>query len=103
MGGRDQTGEDLLERNAEDRDPRSNAGTRRLPRPFSGIVKRARLRIEADRSERLVEKDRYTPGLAMDLATNHGWTTGRNDDSVSVDLSGEAASARDKLAKRLKG
>ncbi len=46
---------------------------------FSGAVSRARLRIEADRSERLVHKDKYTPGLPMDLASNHGWITGRGE------------------------
>lgn len=46
---------------------------------FSGAVSRARLRIEADRSERLVHKEKYTPGLPMDLASNHGWVTGRGE------------------------
>lgn len=46
---------------------------------FSDTVKRARLRIEADRSERLVEREKYTPGIAMDLASNHGWITDRGE------------------------
>ena len=45
---------------------------------FSDTVSRVRLLIEADRSERLVSKDKYTPGLPMDLASNHGWITSKN-------------------------
>lgn len=45
---------------------------------FSDTISRVRLLIEADRSERLVSKDKYTPGLPMDLASNHGWYTAKN-------------------------
>lgn len=41
--------------------------------PFSRTVKRARLRIEQNRSERLLDKDTFTPGLIFDLKNNHGW------------------------------
>jgi hypothetical protein len=46
---------------------------------FSLTVSRAKTMIEVDRSERLVLKDEYTPGLPMDLANNHGWVTGKNE------------------------
>lgn len=66
---------------------------------FSGIVSRARLRIEADRSERLVSKDQYTPGLPMDLASNHGWTTARTETDANVTIKDAARSLDDKLSK----
>lgn len=40
---------------------------------FSATVKNARLRIEEDRSERLLSKDTFTPGVIFDLKNNHGW------------------------------
>lgn len=40
---------------------------------FSLPVKRARLLIEQDRSERLLGKDTFTPGVIFDLKNNHGW------------------------------
>lgn len=40
---------------------------------FSATVKNARLRIEQDRSERLLGKDTFTPGVIFDLKNNHGW------------------------------
>ena len=40
---------------------------------FSLTVKRARLRMEADRHGKLVSKDTFTPGLIFDLKNNHGW------------------------------
>jgi hypothetical protein len=40
---------------------------------FSLPVKKARLRIEQDRSERLLGKDTFTPGVIFDLKNNHGW------------------------------
>lgn len=40
---------------------------------FSATVKNARLRIEEDRSERLLGKDTFTPGVIFDLKNNHGW------------------------------
>lgn len=40
---------------------------------FSLPVKRARLRIESDRSERLLGKDTFTAGVIFDLKNNHGW------------------------------
>lgn len=40
---------------------------------FSATVKRARLRIEEDRSQKLIERETFTPGLIFDLKNNHGW------------------------------
>lgn len=40
---------------------------------FSRTVKRARLRMEADRHSKLVSKETFTPGLIFDLKNNHGW------------------------------
>lgn len=50
---------------------------------FSATVKRARLRIEMDRSKRLLERDTFTPGLIFDLKNNHGWK-----DKHETELSG---------------
>lgn len=40
---------------------------------FSRTVKRARLRIEADRNERLLDRQDFTAGVIFDLKNNHGW------------------------------
>lgn len=40
---------------------------------FSLTVKRARLRMEADRHAKLIDKAAFTPGLIFDLKNNHGW------------------------------
>ena len=40
---------------------------------FSGTIKRARLRIECDRTERLVSSGTPTAGLIFDLVNNHGY------------------------------
>jgi len=40
---------------------------------FPLTVKRARLRMEADRHDRVISKDSFTPGLIFDLKNNHGW------------------------------
>lgn len=40
---------------------------------FSRTVKRARLRIEQDRHERLIDRDKFTAGVIFDLKNNHGW------------------------------
>lgn len=40
---------------------------------FSRTVKRARLRIEQDRHERLIDKEKFTAGVIFDLKNNHGW------------------------------
>lgn len=40
---------------------------------FSSTVKRARLRIEKDRTKRLVSQGNPTAGLIFDLVNNHGY------------------------------
>lgn len=40
---------------------------------FSRTIKRARLRIEDDRWQSLIDKSAFTPGLIFDLKNNHGW------------------------------
>lgn len=40
---------------------------------FSRTVKRAKLRIEQDRIERLNDKTKFTPGTIFDLKNNYGW------------------------------
>lgn len=50
---------------------------------FSLTVKRARLRMEADRHSKLVSKETFTPGLIFDLKNNHGWK-----DKTEQELSG---------------
>lgn len=39
---------------------------------FSLTVKRAKLRIEDDRNQRLAKAD-FSPGIIFDLKNNHGW------------------------------
>lgn len=41
---------------------------------FSPTVKSARLRIEEDRNQRLMDRSGFTPGVIFDLKNNHGWT-----------------------------
>lgn len=40
---------------------------------FSATIKSARLRIEEDRTERLLSKDGSTAGVIFDLKNNYGW------------------------------
>lgn len=40
---------------------------------FSRTVKRAKLRMEDDRWQSLIDKAAFTPGLIFDLKNNHGW------------------------------
>lgn len=42
-------------------------------KPFSCTIKRARLRIEMDRAERLVSSGTPTAGLIFDMVNNHGY------------------------------
>lgn len=54
--------------------------------PFSATVKRARLRIEQDRSKRLLGRDTFTPGVVFDLKNNHGW---KDKSESDVNLGGQ--------------
>lgn len=49
---------------------------------YSLTVKRARLRIEDDRNQRLAKSD-FSPGIIFDLKNNHGWK-----DKTETELSG---------------
>lgn len=40
---------------------------------FSRTVKRVKLIMEDDRQQILLSKDKFTPGVALDLKVNHGW------------------------------
>lgn len=52
---------------------------------FSLPVKRARLRIEEDRSQRLLGKDTFTPGVIFDLKNNHGWKDKNETEHTGAD------------------
>jgi len=52
---------------------------------FSLTVKRARLRMEADRHERVISKDSFTPGLIFDLKNNHGWKDKTEQELTGLD------------------
>lgn len=41
---------------------------------FARTVKRAKLRIEDNRHQLLVDKTQFTPGIIFDLKNNHDWT-----------------------------
>lgn len=53
---------------------------------YSCTVKRARLRIENERAERLIGKDTFTPGLIFDLKNNHGW---KDKSEADLNLGGQ--------------
>lgn len=55
---------------------------------FSRTVKRAKLRIEDDRWQSLIDKAAFTPGLIFDLKNNHGWKDKTEQD---VNLTGHEA------------
>ena len=40
---------------------------------FTHTIKKARLRLEEDRAERLMSRDTPTAGVIFDLTNNHGW------------------------------
>lgn len=40
---------------------------------FSRTVKRVKMRMEDDRQQLLLSKEKFTPGVALDLQNNHGW------------------------------
>ena len=52
---------------------------------FSETIKRARLRIEQEKSERLLDKRLFTPGVQFDLKVNHGWKETVHVDQTSSD------------------
>jgi hypothetical protein len=40
---------------------------------FARTIKKARMRIEDNRHQLLINKDTFTPGVIFDLKNNHGW------------------------------
>jgi hypothetical protein len=40
---------------------------------FARTIKRAKMRMEDDRWQSLIDKNTFTPGLIFDLKNNHGW------------------------------
>jgi len=52
---------------------------------FSRTVKRARLRIEQDRHERLIDKEKFTAGVIFDLKNNHGWKDKTEQEHTGAD------------------
>ncbi len=48
---------------------------------YSRTVTRTKLRMEDDRQQALLSKDKFTPGIALDLQNNHGW---RNKSETEV-------------------
>ena len=60
---------------------------------FSLTVKRAKLRIEDDRNQRLAKAD-FSPGIIFDLKNNHGWK-----DKTESDLN---VGVQDSLAELMK-
>lgn len=54
---------------------------------FSRTVKKARMRIEENRHQLLVNNKTFTPGIIFDLKNNHGWKDkSETDFGVSSDL-----------------
>ncbi len=66
---------------------------------FSRTIKRVQLRIEADRHNRLIGKDTFTPGVIFDLKNNHGWVD-RQEVSIAVTHEDRLDRVRDKLNAR---
>lgn len=58
---------------------------------YSRTVKRARLRIEDDRNQRLVKSD-FSPGIIFDLKNNHGWKD-KTEQELTVNAHEDALAA----------
>lgn len=65
---------------------------------FSLTVKKARLRIEKDRIERLNDKSRFSPGTIFDLKNNYGWV-----DKQEVDFTVSHEDRLDRVREMLNG
>lgn len=65
---------------------------------FSRTIKRTQLRIEADRHNRLIGKDTFTPGVIFDLKNNHGWV-----DQQTVNMTVTHEDRLDRVRERLNG
>jgi len=64
---------------------------------FSLTVKKVQLRMEADRHNRLVGKDTFTPGIIFDLKNNHGWV-----DKQEVEVTVNHEERLDRIRDRIK-
>jgi len=53
---------------------------------FSRTINKARLRIEDNRHQLLVDRETFTPGVIFDLKNNHGWK-----DKQELELTGNIA------------
>lgn len=65
---------------------------------FFRTIKRTQLRIEADRHNRLIGKDTFTPGVIFDLKNNHGWV-----DQQTVNMTVTHEDRLDRVRERLNG
>ena len=52
---------------------------------FSLTVKKANMRIELDRHERLIDKEKFTAGVIFDLKNNHGWKDKTEQEHTGAD------------------
>ena len=52
---------------------------------FSRTVKRVKMRMEDDRQQSLLSKDKFTPGIALDLQNNHGWRNKTDHELTGAD------------------
>lgn len=61
---------------------------------FSGTIRKAKSQIEADRVDKLIGKETFTPGLIFDLKNNYGWkdkVEHDHDGSITMQISDKAA------------
>lgn len=65
---------------------------------FSRTIKKVQLRIEADRHNRLIGKDTFTPGVIFDLKNNHGWV-----DKQEVSMTVTHEDRLDRVRERMNG
>lgn len=78
-------------------DRESFAEYERFGPDYSRTVKRARLKIEQDRQNRLIDRKDFTPGIIFDLKNNHGWK-----DKQEVEFTGNIAGLLAERRKRAK-
>lgn len=66
---------------------------------FSRTVRNARLLIEDDRWQQLLDKDRFTVGVIFDLKNNHGW---KDKSELDLGVTDDVAEMLDAARKRAK-
>jgi hypothetical protein len=57
------------------------------------------MRIELDRHERLIDKNRFTPGVIFDLKNNHGWKD-QQDHNVTASVNVQFSTVYEPAPKR---